>query len=952
MSTGPLLRRPTRVGLLRPRLIDALGGLRTARLAIVAAPAGTGKTTLLAQYAHGWPGAVGWWQVEPGNATPEAVVSGVWRAVGEPGEPAPASIDAVARRLAAAPPDDRLLIIDDLHYLNGTDAEAALESLILRAPDALRVLIGTRRMPGFNLSRHELDSTTVVGAEDLRFRSWEVEYLLADVYREPLPPDDVAALTRRLNGWAAGVHMFHLSTSARSLAERRRAIAALDGRSALTRGYLARTVLAELPAELRDFMVRTCVFETLTADRCERLLGRPGHSARLLAELDRRQAFTSTSDGGQTYRYHDVLRAHLGGSLAEELGEAGAREWHARAAGQLVDEGALVDAARGYARAEEWSKVRGLLDELGGRVAEEDIEPWRELLPGWLVAGDPWLIYAEARQLIGRGRLTAAVERLRQAEEHLGDERSRAPVRGLRHAVAVWLPGGNAPAGPGLGRLRSAVRGHPALTASTSADQPVVAALAHLIAGNVAEVRRTLPERSPEAADLPELGAQLLDAVLATAERRPEAKAGLAAVLAAAERARLPWLVRLARAGAALSGDPDALADARAVVRECDRDADEWGAVLALGLICLARSLAPEPDATDVDEAARWLERCRAVDAAALAAWAQSLLALASARSSLADAELEAQRADAFARSAGVPGARVAALAAAARCGTTRADVPALAAECGLPVAVATHWAGVTRRAQVNEPPPIEVWCLGGFRIRRDGVELDLSLIKPRTRATLRLLATYAGRPVHRENLIEALWPDMPIAQATRSLQVALSSLRTFLEPGLGRGQSELIVRHGEAYELALPRGGESDVARFRAALGEAQRCELAEDTPGRTYALRVALHTYGGELLPEDGPAEWVVAERALLQRHAAEAAADLAQLQLDAGAVSDAMLTARRCVEIDRYSDPGWRLLIGACELVPSPAAAARARRGYAEMLASLGITEPSETLVRNAS
>jgi DNA-binding SARP family transcriptional activator len=952
VSTGPLARRPTRVGLLRPRLIDALGGLRSARLAIVAAPAGTGKTTLLAQYAHGWPGAVGWWQVEPGNASVDAVVSGVWRAVGDPAQPAPASLDALAARLSAAPADDRLLIIDDLHYLNGTDAEAALESLILRFPDALRVLIGTRRMPGFNLFRHELDSTTVIGSEDLRFRSWEVEYLLSDVYREPLPPDDVAALTRRLNGWAAGVHMFHLSTSARSLTERRRAIAALDGRSALTRGYLARTVLAELPTDLREFMVLTCVFETLTAARCERLLDHPGNSARLLAELDRRQAFTSTSDGGETYRYHDVLRAHLGGSLAEQLGESGSREWHARAAEQLVTEGALVEAARAYARAEEWAKVRKLLDELGGRVAEEDIEPWRELLPGWLVAGDPWLIYAEARQLLGRGMLTAAVERLRQAEEHLGDERSRAPVRALRHTIAVWLPGGNAPAGPGLGRLRGAVRGHPALTASTSADQPLVTALAHLVAGNVAEVRRALPERTPEATDLPELTARLLDAVLATSERQPDARARLGAVLAAAERARLPWLVRLARAGAALSGHPEALADARAVIRECDRDGDQWGGMLALGMVCLSRSMADDVEPSDVDDAADWLERCRAVDAAALAAWAQSLLALASARADVEDAELEAQRADALARSAGVPGARVAALAAAARCGATRADVPALAIECGLPIALATHWAGDEgHRASVTEPPPIEVWCLGGFRIRRNGVELDLSLIKPRTRAALRLLATYAGRPVHRENLIEALWPEMPLAQATRSLQVALSSLRTFLEPGLGRGQSELIVRHGEAYELALPRGGSSDVARFRAALGEAQRCELIDDTPGRAYALRVALHTYGGELLPEDGPAEWVVPERALLQRHAAEAAVELARLQLDAGAVSDAMLTARRCVEIDRYSDPGWRLLIEACELVPNPAAAARAKRGYAEMLASLGI-QPSETLARTAS
>jgi hypothetical protein len=93
------------------------------------------------------------------------------------------------------------------------------------------------------------------------------------------------------------------------------------------------------------------------------------------------------------------------------------------------------------------------------------------------------------------------------------------------------------------------------------------------------------------------------------------------------------------------------------------------------------------------------------------------------------------------------------------------------------------------------------------------------------------------------------------------------------------------------------------------------------------------------------------VVQERAVLQRHAAEAAVELARLQLDAGAVSDAMLTAQRCVEIDVYSDPGWRLLAEACDLLPSPAAAARARRGYAKMLASLGIAEPN-TLVESAT
>lgn len=953
MSVAPPARPAQRLGLVRARLLDALAGLRASRLAVVVAPAGTGKTTLLAHYAEQWQGPVGWWHVEPGGTTVDGVLARVWRAVAGPsaGDP-PRGVDDLLAVLADDRTPDRLLVIDDLHYLGRTEAEAALEAIILRAPATLHILAGSRLMPGLNLSRHELSATAVLNAEDLRFRSWEVEYLLAGVYREPLPPDDVAALTRRVGGWAAGLHMYHLSTSGRPLAERRRAVAALDGRSAMTREYLARTVLAELPVPLREFMVRTCVFEVLTEQRCERLLGEPGTSRQHLAELARRQALTSTNDGGQTYRYHEVLRAHLAVMLAEELGDAGARELHSRAADLLVADGAHVQATRAYARAEDWAAVRQLLGKLEVRVADEEVEPLRDLLPEWLAAGDPWLSYVEARQMLSRGQLGPAIERLRWAEAHFCDEQSRARCRAARQFAAAWLPGG-APSGghdPGpanaFGQLRTAVGGHPALVAGAARDKPFVRAAAYLLAGNVAEAGRAVRALPPDAAGFAGLAAQLLRACIEVAAGTPEGPQLLASTLADAERARLAWLVRMARAAEVLDGSARGAAEARAVVRECDRDGDGWGALLARGLGCLVRSVAEVGETADVEDATDLLDRCRQVDAGALAAWAQALLALATARAGLPDADVEAQRADALARSAGVPGARVAALAAAARCGAARVDVLAMAAECGLPAAVGAGWAG--RQAQpvrVNEAQPIEVRCFGGFRMRRRGVALDWSTIKPRTRVALRLLAMHAGRPVHRETLIEALWPDMPLAAATRNLHVALSSLRTFLEPGMPRGQSGLLVRHGEAYELALPDDSYSDVATFHAALDTARRARLNDDAAATILALRTALLAYGGELLPEDGPAEWVVRERELLQRRAAEAALELATLQLARGEAGEAVAAAERCVQIDRYCDPGWRFLADACDALRNPAAAARVRREYADVLASLDIAPVAE-------
>jgi len=205
----------------------------------------------------------------------------------------------------------------------------------------------------------------------------------------------------------------------------------------------------------------------------------------------------------------------------------------------------------------------------------------------------------------------------------------------------------------------------------------------------------------------------------------------------------------------------------------------------------------------------------------------------------------------------------------------------------------------------------------------------------------------YAGRAVHRESLIDALWPDLPAGAATRNLHVTLSSLRTFLEPGTPRGQCGLLVRDGDAYGLALPEDGYSDVAEFTAALDRARRCRTDADPAAMLEALGAAVAAYGGDLLPEDGPAEWVVREREMLRYRAAEAAAELATATLTAGETARAVAAAERCVQIDPYWDPGWRLLAEGYDRLGNRASAARARRQYADVLASLDVTARDQVL-----
>ncbi|MFF3852917.1 BTAD domain-containing putative transcriptional regulator [Micromonospora sp. NPDC002575] len=926
----------------RARLITSLD-TRPQSLALVVAPAGAGKTTLLAQYAATVAGPVGWLRTLPSDADPTR---------------------ALHRMDATLPDGARLLVVDDLHVVEGTPGESVLlDRALALAREGIRVVVGTRRTPPLVLAQHEFSDSVVVDAEQLRFRTWEVERLLRDVYHEPLPADDVAALARRVGGWAAGLKLYHLSTRGQPLPERRRAVAALGVRSALSRDYLTRTVLAELAPELRRFLVRTCVFEVLTAERCDRLLGSDDSQA-ALEELERRQAFTVSHDGGRTFAYHEVLRAHLVAALAEELGEHAARGWHARAGRLLAAEGAALDAARCFARAQQWPDVHRLLAAAGSDVAVRGLDPWADLLPAWFIAEDPWLVLADAQHRINEGQLASAVPLLRRAEEMFDGEPARARCRLLRATVTAWLPDGPHWRGHWSGWLRAATRRHPMVVVGeaerlTGTAHTLVRAGALLLAGHTGEAARVLDraaptDTAPADAALPGPACRLLRAAVALAGGAPDAAAAVTAAALDADRAGLPWLARLARAVPALGGAEADLKEAAAVVEECDRLGDRWGALLAAGCAALARSLRGGPD---VEEAGRLLDRSRQLDAGVLAAWAQALLALAAARARLPDAEVEVRRAEGTARAAGVPGARVLALAAGVPGGPGRpaglSAVRAAAEQVGLPRAAMAAWldpgpAGEPGRHRpapaTPDSAPLTVRCFGGFRICLHGEPLNWSPLRPRARAVARMLAMHVGRAVHRDRLLDALWPDTDPATATRTLHVALSSLRRFLDTHLpGEDGESLLYRDGDAYLLALPTGSWCDVTEFRLALHRATRLGVARD-PRALDDLRVAVAAYTGELLPEDGPAEWVVVERETLRRQAADAAAQLAEAALrGADTAERAVAMAARCVEIDPCHDAGWRLLIAAHGDAGNAAAAEHARRRYADVLASLGL-DPS--------
>jgi DNA-binding SARP family transcriptional activator len=969
-ATGPLptdrsvvpakVRVPATDALPRERLEGRLAELWSHRLGLVVAPAGSGKTTLLARFAASAGVPVAWYRAESWDRDEVSLVRHLHAALGRamPGlTNGWQRVEDAAEALEAWDGGRALLVVDDLHALEGTPAEAALARFVEYAPPWLAILAGSRIVPEVNVSRLRVSGELLeIDADDLRFRSWEVERLFRDFYGETIPPGDIATLARRTEGWAAGLQLFHLATRGKTAEERRRilGVAAASGR--LVREYLARNVLAELPASLREFLLETFVLGRLTGDLCDRLRGATG-SAVLLEELARRQIFTVTVDPDDgSYRYHEVLRAHLDRMLVDLAGEAGARARHARAAELLEADGALAEALAAYCRSEDWPAVERMLGRQGERLVGES-SAWLDLLPPALARHDPWLTLATARQARAEGRWSAALDAYLRSENGFGAAATSAVVRRERLGLTAWIdPTAHVPA-DWAGVLRAGLTREPMLAAREASrldDGPVafVRGTLALAAGEVAQAQRDLESATADATIGPALAAAatILSGVAALLAGDSAGAGQIEMGVEAADRAGQSWLADRGRAAARLLGGRTTFGAGNGSATRSDAAGatadDRWGAAIDLLLEAWAQVDGPAGRLESAEEAATSF---RLLGSAVLESWARSLGALALADVDADEAREVALSAETAARSAGAPGARLLAFVALGRVDPTRSGELELLAEAarretGLELPPRPRGARDGRldrdiRPEDGAADRFEIRTFGRFGISAGSTSLQLGQVRPRARALLRLLALHSGTPVHREVICDALWPDVDGPTGARSLHVAISSLRGQLVEQLGAATGQLIVRDGDAYRLAVPDEA-VDLRRFERAIADGRAARSRGERASDSYRVALALHA--GELLSEDGPAEWAVERRERCRAQAVEAAQAIAQEALIDGELDVAVDACRAGLELDRYHDPLWRSLIQARDRAGDPGAASRDRRDYAAVLADLGVGE----------
>jgi DNA-binding SARP family transcriptional activator len=952
------LRVPEASGLTRDRLERPLLAGPPTVVDLVVAPAGSGKTTLLSRVAAASGVPVGWYRITADDSTESRLVAHLAGALG--GFVEMDDVTTMAELLGAL---DRwtgscgLLILDDLHEIAETAAERALERFVSLRPRRLQLICGSRRTPDVNVPRIRVSgSIREIGSDDLRFRSWEVEELFASVYQEPLRPEAAAALTRRTGGWAAGLQLFHLATVGRSTSERHQAVADLGGRSKLVRSYLTRNVLADLPEERREFLLRTCTLGRLSGDACDALLGTAA-SHRILEELETAQLFTFTDDGGMYFRYHEVLQTHLELALVEEYGPAEARRWYSKSAGVLETLGELRSAARAYAKAGDWVAVSRLVQDTGGARIDATVVEDAHLLPASTWQDDPWLALANARRLVREGALQRAAEAYHRAKALYDEPNYQQMCRYESQVLSSWLPGSRRVETRRIQRevqhwstyLRNSIRQSPDF--STQQRSPagdvrmrLMHGLAAVCAGEFRLARGILESISREesADSLATISASMATAALDLIDGDAADPAWqLSTIASMAENEGLPWIARLCHGleQIALITTQDAtwrFESCMDIVRAADQMGDRWGGGLLRLAVGLAKQRAGENAAEEFLSAAVTFND---LDAPVLEMWCRLFAMRDGATDSEASQLVETSRA------LGAGGAHALALSMFGSASASRPretiDSATMAARCGIrlpPPLIDQSQSAIAAAVDVVEAciPSVTITCFGGYHIALDGESATVSALRPQARWVLQILSLAPDRDHHREFLEDILWPGIDHSVACHRLQVAVSSVR-----GMFGQRDVLIRRRGESYRLCLPSDATVDVRDFTDGLSRAATLSARGDVPGRIAARQGALNLYTGDLLPEITGSAHIESERERLRRSAAAAAAALASDYRTLGDYEQAMITAQRSVQLDEYQDIPWLILADVHEKLGDVSSAEYVRREHARMRAELEIS-----------
>ncbi|MGB3295746.1 MAG: LuxR C-terminal-related transcriptional regulator [Phormidesmis sp.] len=420
----------------RPRLIDHIHPQR--KLTLVSAPAGFGKTTLLAEWIAAVPTRpVAWVSLDQSDNDPAVywtyLITALRKIQPDLGErslallqsPQPPPIESVLMTLLnelTTVEDDIVLILDDYHVISTQAIHDGIGFLLSHLPPQVHLIIASRADPPLPLARlRSHKELTELRVSDLRFTPNEAAAFLNQVMELEISAEDVSALEQRTEGWIAGLQLAALSLQGREDAAD--FVAAFSGDDRYIVDYLLEEVLQRQPDRIRHFLLQTAILERLSGSLCNAVTDQTD-GQEMLETLERGNLFIIPLDNKrQWYRYHhlfaDVLQAHALMEWPEQIPSL-----HGRASDWCEQNGSFSDAIRHVLAAQDFERAAGLIEQvwptMRRRQRQTTVLSWITSLPDALIRNRPVLSIAYALVLLNDGQLDAVESRLQDAERCLG----------------------------------------------------------------------------------------------------------------------------------------------------------------------------------------------------------------------------------------------------------------------------------------------------------------------------------------------------------------------------------------------------------------------------------------------------------------------------------------------------------------------------------------------------
>ncbi len=469
LRTKLLPPRPAPELLPRPRLTDRLLANLSYPHTLVTANAGSGKTTLVADFLRTHQRQFVWYQLDHTDADPsvflgyltfgiqqhipgfgEALFSYIQQATGELAQHPERAVDVFLNEVLERVEQQLILVLDDYHHLGAdTPVHAVLDRLLAYLPDVLHIIIISREVPPLSLGRRRTHSPlSNIDRADLLFTDDETQELFRKVFDLELTSEQLAEYRKRTHGWITALQLVR-QVAHRSVISSREGQGVVPDLVEVLRqserdifDYFAEEVFAGESEEVRNLLLKVSLLDRIELDPCATLY--PSLScSRLLPNLVRRNVFVSVASDrqGEEYRLHPLFQNFLRRRLRSEIGRTGVAAEHQRCAAYFVGRQSWEQGVRHLLAAEDFVGAARLIAERGfdwiSSGALGSLASLADSLPDAALEENPRALAHRAEVARLRGEYEFALSLLRRAASLLRGRGDKEGEANALHSLAT-----------------------------------------------------------------------------------------------------------------------------------------------------------------------------------------------------------------------------------------------------------------------------------------------------------------------------------------------------------------------------------------------------------------------------------------------------------------------------------------------------------------------------------